>query len=382
MTSNLNFVILSLALPEALTAIWWGIMEDLPTGRQSRRVTIKRIAREAGVSLTTVSRAINDRPDIHPDTRARILAIAQELGYTPSAIARSLATQRTHTIGLAVRTHLDMWAAEIILPIEEMALASGYQVFVSSHHAHPDRERSVVQAFHSRRVEGMIAINSVLGEEIAMLHESLGIPIVLISPLVHPSHRFTVRSDDVGGARSATEYLLHLGHRRVAHIGAPVWTAPGRDRLQGYREALEAHGVPWEPELVFEGDAHETGGLEGVQALLTLSDPPTALFCFNDLTAVGALRGARLKGVDVPQDLSVVGFDDVSLAECVYPGLTTIRQDMEALGSQAAQMLFDLIVRRVTQAPVVLDTELVERQSCAARVQDETKKKYWMGERG
>jgi DNA-binding LacI/PurR family transcriptional regulator len=329
---------------------------------------MKRIAREAGVSLTTASRALNDRPDVRPETRERILAIAQELGYTPSAIARSLATQRTLTIGLGVRTHLDMWAAEVILPIEEMALTSGYQVFVSSHHAQPDRERSVLGAFHSRRVEGMIFINSALGEEMATLQESVGIPIVLVSPLVHPPHRYTVQSDDVGGARSATEYLIRLGHRRIAHIGAPVWTAPGRDRLQGYREALEAHGIAWDRDLVFEGDAHETGGLEGVQALLTLSEPPTALTCFNDLTAVGALHGARLQGVGVPQDLSVVGFDDVSLVHCVEPPLSTIRQDMDALGGQAAQMLFDLIAGRETQAPVILDTELVERQSCAARV--------------
>jgi LacI family repressor for deo operon, udp, cdd, tsx, nupC, and nupG len=326
---------------------------------------MKQVAREAGVSLTTASRALNDRPDVRPETRERILAIAQELGYTPSAIARSLATQRTHTIGLAVRTHLDMWAAEVTLPIEELARASGYEVFVSSHHAQPDRERSVLRAFHSRRVEGMIVINSVLGEEISTRHESRGIPIVLISPLVQPPHRYTVQSHEVAGARSATEYLIRLGHRRIAHLGAPVWTAPGRDRLQGYRAALEAHGIAWDPQLVFEGDAHETGGMEGTQALLAMPDPPTALFCFNDLTAVGAYHGARRIGIDVPHDLSVVGFDDVSLVHCVDPPLSTVRQDMEALGGQAAQMLFDLIAGRETQAPVILDTELVERKSCA-----------------
>jgi LacI family repressor for deo operon, udp, cdd, tsx, nupC, and nupG len=318
--------------------------------------------------LTTVSRALNDRPDIDLETRERILAIAQDLGYAPSAIARSLATQRTHTIGLAVRTHLDMWDAEVILPIEELARASGYEVFVSSHHAEPDRERSVRRAFHSRHVEGMIVINSVLGEEILTRHVSLGIPVVLISPLVQPPDRYTVQSHDVGGARSAAEYLIRLGHRRIAHLGAPVWSTPGRDRLQGYRAALEAHGIDWDRELVLEGDAHETGGLEGAQALLAIPEPPTALFCFNDLTAVGAYHGARRKGVDLPRDLSVVGFDDVSLVHCMDPPLSTVRQDMEALGGQAAQMLFDLIAGREAQPPVILDTELVERQSCAARV--------------
>jgi DNA-binding LacI/PurR family transcriptional regulator len=261
-----------------------------------------------------------------------------------------------------------MWAAEVILPIEELARASGYEVFVSSHHAEPDRERSVLQAFHSRRVEGMIVINSVLGEEISIRHESRGIPIVLISPLVQPPHRYSVQSHEVGGAQSATEYLIRLGHRRIAHLGAPTWTAPGRNRLEGYRAALETHGIAWDPQLVFEGDAHETGGLEGVQELLSLSDPPTALFCFNDLTAVGVYHGARRRGVDVPRDLSVVGFDDLSLARCVVPPLSTVRQDMDALGGHAGQMLFDLIAARETQAPVILDTALVERESCAARV--------------
>jgi DNA-binding LacI/PurR family transcriptional regulator len=348
-------------------------MQDPTTGRQSRRVTIKRIAREAGVSLTTVSRALNDRPDIRPDTRERILAIAQELGYTPNAIARSLATQRTNTIGLTVRTLLDMWAAQIILTIEELARSSGYEVFVSTHHAEAVRERAVLKTFHSRQVEGVIIVSSVLGEEIVALQGPLAMPIVLISPLVHTPHRYSVQVDEVGAAQSATEYLIRLGHRRIAHVGAPEWAAPGHDRLQGYRAALEAHGIPFDPELVFVGDAHETGGLEGVQALLALRDPPTGLFCFNDLTAVGALHGARLKGVRVPQDLSVVGFDDVSLVNYVDPPLSTIRQDMKALGERAMRMLFDLIAGRETQAPVVLHTELVERLSSAARVggQDE-----------
>lgn len=343
-------------------------MNDPPTGRRTRRVTINRIAREAGVSLTTVSRALNDRPDISPDTRERILAIAQELGYTPSAIARSLATQRTHTIGLAVRTLLDAWAAQILLPIENLARMSGYEIFISTHHAEADRERSVLKVFHSRQVEGMIILSSVLGQELVALHESLGIPLVLVSPLVRSSHPYTVQPCDAEGAQRAVEHLISLGHRRIAHIAAPEWAAPGHDRLQGYCAALEAHGIPWDPGLVFEGDAHETGGLEGVQALLDLPNPPTALFCFNDLTAVGALHGARMMGVRVPEDLSVVGFDDVPLAEYLAPPLCTVRQEMESLGRQAMLMLLDLIAGRETQAPVSVGTDLVVRLSCAPRV--------------
>lgn len=347
-------------------------MGEPPTSKQIQRITIKQIAREAGVSLATVSRALNDRQDIHPATRDRILAIAQEHGYTPNAIARSLVTQRTHTIGLAVRTHLDMWAAQIIMPIEELAHSSGYEVFVSSHRTNADRERSVLQAFHSRQVEGMIVINSMLGEEITTLQKTLGTPIVLISPLIESTYRCTVRSHDIRGAQLATEHLIQLGHRRIAHISAPTWCSPGRDRLQGYRAALEAHGIPYDPELVFEGDAQETSGLEGVRSLLDLVDPPTALFCFNDLVAVGALHGARLKGLQVPLDLSVIGFDDVYLGSYVDPPLSTIQQDIESLGKQAMNMLFKLIAGRKIRAPIVLDIKLLERLSCSLRTLEQT----------
>ena len=171
-----------------------------------------------------------------------------------------------------------------------LARDSGYEVFFSMHHAQVDRERSVLKAFYNRHVEGVIVLSSVLGEDIPALQESMGVPIVLVSPLVHSSHRYAVQTNDFGGARSGTDYLVGLGHRRIAHIGAPEWTAPGGDRLRGYRAALQAHGIPWDPELVFEGDAHETGGSEGVKALLAMTDAPTAILCFNDLTAAGVLH--------------------------------------------------------------------------------------------
>lgn len=338
------------------------------SGRKPRRrVTIKRIAREAGVSLTTVSRALNDRPDIDPRTRQRILTLAEELGYTPNAIARSLVTQRTHTVGLAVRIFSDMWAAHIVRPIEELVHASGYDLFVSTHHADADWERQVLRAFHGRQVDGIVVASSVLGAEITELQRTLGIPIVLISPLVTTSHPYVVETDEIGGARSATEYLIGLGHQRIGHLGAPEWAAPGYQRREGYRQALESTGIAWDPGLVFVGDAQETGGLAGAQVLLSRPEPPTAFFCFNDLTAVGAFRGVRQRGLRVPHNVSVVGFDDVPLASYVDPPLTTVRQDLDALGGKATRMLLDLMDGEETEAPLILGTELIERASCQVR---------------
>jgi DNA-binding LacI/PurR family transcriptional regulator len=335
-------------------------------GQVTGRVTIKSIARAAGVSLATVSRALNDRPDVDPVTRQRVLAAAQELGYLPSSLARSLVTQRTHTLGLAVRTLSDMWVVEIVPAIEELARNAGYEVFISTHYADPDKERRVLDTFRSRQVDGTLVISSTLGEAYPSFQEEWGMPIVLISPLCATAHRFQVSSDDIGGARTATLYLAGLGHRRIGHIGAPGWSRPGTDRLAGYRQALREAGLVDDPALVSVGDASVASGLEGAASLLALPDPPTAFFCFNDLTAVGAMHGARSRGLRVPEDVSVVGFDDVALARYVEPPLSTIGQQMSELGRRATQMLLDLIAGDGPPGPVALGTSLVERGSCVA----------------
>lgn len=334
-------------------------------GKVTRRVTIKSIAHAAGVSLATVSRALNNRPDIDPATRQRVLATARELGYHPSSLARSLVTRRTHTLGLAVRTLADMWVAEIVPAIEELARNAGYEVLLSTHYADPNQERRVLDTFRSRQVDGTLIISSTLGEAYPTFQEEWGMPIVLISPLIATSHRCQVRNDDLGGARTATRYLLSLGHRRIGHIGVPTWTLPGADRQAGYEQALTAAGLAPDPALMFLGDAGVSGGLAGIQALLALPDPPTALFCFNDLPAVGAMRGARARGLRVPEEVSVIGFDDVPLARYVDPPLSTIRQEMAELGRQATQMLLDLIAGAGPPGPIDLGTQLVERGSCA-----------------
>ncbi|HNS50034.1 MAG TPA: LacI family DNA-binding transcriptional regulator [Anaerolineae bacterium] len=334
-------------------------------GRGARRVTVKSIAREAGVSLTTVSRALNDRPDIDAETRGRILSIAQRLGYHPSSLARSLATQRTQTLGLAVRTLSDMWVVEIVPAIEEMAHTAGYEVFVTTHYAEPDRERRVLDTFRSRQVDGILVISATLGEAYPPFQEEWGIPLVLISPLVDTAHRLVVGNDETGGARAAARYLAELGHRRIGHIGAPSWARPGRERLAGYHLGLAEAGLADDPALVYIGDAGVDSGLKGAEALLALPDPPTAFFCFSDLTAVGVLRGARARGLRVPEDVSVVGFDDVQLARYVEPPLTTIRQNMAEMGRRATRMLLDAIDGSEPEAAVELQPRLVLRGSCA-----------------
>jgi DNA-binding LacI/PurR family transcriptional regulator len=329
-----------------------------------RRVTIKSVARRAGVTTTTVSRALNDKPDISPATKARILAIAEAIGYVPSSLARSLATQRSQTVGLAVRTIADMWVAEVVPAIEVGLREAGYSVFLSSHYANEERERLAVEAFQSRQVDGIIVISSVLQDEYLSLQREWRIPIVLISPLMDRTHPYIVTSDDEAGAALATEHLISLGHSRLGYIGVPRWVLRAQSRLDGYRRTLAANNIPYDASLVVLGDAHQEGGFQGIRKLLSLSNPPTAVVCFNDLTAIGVLRGARAAGVRVPQDLSIMGFDDVPMTEYVDPPISTIRQDAYGLGEHALSMLLDLMSdRRSPKTEVVLPTELVVRNS-------------------
>ena len=342
------------------------VRNDRPA-KPLRRATIKSVARRAGVTPTTVSRALNDKPDISPATKARILAIAEEMGYVPSTLARNLATQRTHTIGLAVRTIADMWVAEVVPAIEDGLREAGYGVFLSTHYLNAERERQAVEAFRSRQVEGIIVISSVQRGGYLSLQQEWGVPIVLISPLMDTTYPYTVLSDGEGGARLATEHLISLGHRRIGYIGVPHWVIRAQDRLEGYRHTLQEYGIPYERSLVVPGDAHQEGGYQGIRNLLALAQPPTAVVCFNDLTAIGVLRGAHAAGLHVPDDLSIIGFDDVPMAQYVEPPLSTVRQDTYGLGHKALTMLLDLIAgREPPEMPVVLPTELVERGSTAA----------------
>ena len=340
--------------------------KDHKSSKPTRRATIKSVAQRAGVTITTVSRALNNKPDISPATKARILAIAEEMGYVPSTLARNLAAQRTYTIGLAVRTIADMWVAEVVPAIEDGLRETGYGVFLSTHYLNAERERQAVKAFHGQQVEGIIVISSVLQGEYLSLQQEWGTPIVLIGPLMDTTHPYTVQSDDEGGVRLATEHLISLGHRRIGHIGVPDWVIRAQERLKGYRHALQRNGIPYEPSLIVPGDAHQEGGYQGIRDLLSLPQPPTAVVCFNDLTAIGVLRGAHAAGVRVPKDLAVIGFDDVPMARFVEPPLSTVRQNTPAIGQQALAMLLDLINDKERSiAPVILPTELVVRETSA-----------------
>jgi DNA-binding LacI/PurR family transcriptional regulator len=327
-------------------------------------VSIVEIAKAAGVSHSTVSRALRHSPLVSAYTGQRIRRLAQEMGYVPSAIGRGLAMQSTRTIGLVVTSIADPFVAEIVRGVEEQAMDHGYSLFLCQSGAQPQREVAAVTALHENRVAGVIVTSSRVGERYLPLLEQMQVPTILINNERAGQYVGFVAIDDIGGGRLATEYLLALGHRRIAYISGWPEAKSSADRLQGYSEALHSRGLAIHPDLVGAGTGSTDGGYEAMQGLLRFRPRPTAIFCYNDMTAIGALRALHEEGVRVPAQVSVIGFDDIPMAAYATPPLTTIAQPKYEMGQLAMRMLLDRLSKEQQVQNVVLQGELVVRGSC------------------
>lgn len=328
-------------------------------------VSIKDIARVAKVSHSTVSRALRNSPLVSRETAERIRQIAEEMGYRPSAVARSLVTRKTKTIGVVVTTIADPFIAEVVSGIEEVANDHGYSVFLANSNADPDREIKVVHSFHERRVDGILVTASRVGALYIGHLSEMKVPIVLINNQHPGEFVHSVMIDNVTASRMATEHLIHLGHRRIAYIGDQFGYQSDTERFAGYRQALERAGLTFQPELVVHGDGKPEGGMRAMEQLLRLSPLPTAVFCYNDMTALGALRVARMRGLRVPEDISLVGFDDLFIASYTEPPLTTIRQPKRRMGQRAMELLLQLLRGEDSQQTIWMQGELIVRHSTA-----------------
>ncbi len=333
-----------------------------------KQVSIKDIAREARVSHPTVSRALRDSPLVKPETAGRIRQIAQRMGYRPNAVARGLVTRKTWTIGALVTSIADPFTAELFGGVEEMANDNGYSVFVANCCADPDREQRVLLLFQERRVDGILVLSSRVGTLHVPLLTQLKVPIVLINS-EHPD-RFvhSVMIDSVTSARTAVQHLIDLGHRRIAYLGDRLGFRSDIDRFAGYREALTLADYPFEPELVVHGDGRPEEARRTMCRLFELPDRPTAVFCYNDLTAIGALRAIHAHRLRVPDDISVVGFDDLAVASFTEPPLTTVRQPKQMMGRMATEMLLRLLTGPQEKTQVRLPGELIVRESSSPPV--------------
>jgi DNA-binding LacI/PurR family transcriptional regulator len=339
--------------------------------RQARRqehapASIKDIARALGISHSTVSRALRDSPLVRAETAAEIKEKAYALGYRPSAVARSLVTRETRTIGIVVTTIADPFHGEVVTGIEESAAAAGYSVILASSHRDPDREMRVVRALQERRVDGILVASSRVGDLYLSVMAEMRVPIVLINNQHEGQLVYSVSVDNENAARSAVRHLTELGHKRIAYLGDRFGSHSDRERLAGYQSALEDAGIPFQPEMVMEGDSTPEGAAPAVRHLLSLTPRPTALFCYNDMTSLGALRAAADLGIQVPERLSIVGFDDLFFSSYLQPPLTTIHQPRREMGRQATELLLELLNgEQVATKRIAVQGELMVRASTA-----------------
>lgn len=330
-----------------------------------RQPSIKDIARIARVSHPTVSRALQNSPLVNPKTAEKIRKIAREAGYKPSAVARGLVTRRTRTIGLVVTTVSDPFTCEVVTGIEQTANDHGYCVYLADSNADPEREKKVVQTFAEQRVDGIIVTSSRVGALHLPLLSEMMVPIVLVNDQ-HPgsvAHSVLICNED--GTRMLTEHLIGLGHRRIAYIGDQSGYQSDTERMVGYRMALEAAGIPLHKDLVVHGDGKPGAALCAMNSLLDLREPPTAVCCYNDMTALGTMRAIRMRGLRVPEDISVVGFDDLFLAAYTEPPLTTIRQPMRRMGQLAMESLVQLMTGQESVSQIHIPAEMIVRESTA-----------------
>ncbi len=329
------------------------------------KISIKDVARAAGVSHSTVSRALADNPLIAAETRARIQRLAQKMGYTPNAIARGLVTQRTRAIGVIVTSIADPFVSEVVRGIEEVASDQHYRVFLGTSHNDPQREVNLVKALREWRVDGVIVAASRVGSLYKPMLKEIGVPIVLINNQHQGAFLHSVAMNDVQGAQLATRFLIEQGHRVIGHILGPQDHSSTLNRLTGYRRALTQAKIKFDASLVVQGNGRAEGAI-GVIDLLEHMPRPTAIFCYNDMTAIGALSILKQHGIRVPADLSIVGFDDIPFAAYVDPSLTTIHQPKDEMGRIAMKMLLNLLNGQKVDN-VIIEGKLIVRESSAQR---------------
>lgn len=333
----------------------------------SNRVTMSDVARKAGVSLMTVSRVINNKGDVSRETRQRVLETIASLGYRRSAIARSLATKETSTIGLVVPDVSNPFFAEITQGVERLAYSRGYHVFLCNTEEDPQRELAVIQSLEEKRVDGLILCSSRL-EEDALVDVLANLPAAVLvnRHLDQPGEEpfDSVVLDDERGGWLAARHLVQSGHRQIGFLAGPRASYSGAGRRKGFLSALQEAGIPPVDDWLRPCQPSVEGGYVATRQLLSAQPGLTALFCYNDLVAVGALQACVELSRRVPEELAVVGYDDIPVAALVSPALTTCRVPRYELGAKAVNALLE----RLRDCPgdasrIVLEPELVIRDS-------------------
>ncbi len=329
-------------------------------------ITIKDIARHAGVSVTTVSHVVNETRFVSEAARTRVLGAITELKYVPSAVARSLRNNRTHTIGMMIPNSSNPYFAEIIRGIEDTCFQAGFNVILCNSDDDPKKQGQYIRVLTEKQVDGLIVLSSGGDDELGEHLRQADMPQVLVDREVEHLNADLVEVNHESGGYMATQHLLGLGHRHIACITGPLSLSSAAQRLGGYRRALVEAGLKPQASLLCESDFTSAGGHAAMRGLLGLRQRPTAVFACNDLMAFGAISAAATAGLALPAELSVIGFDDIALAAYSSPPLTTVAQPKHRMGALAASLLLARISdqQRPPQREI-LQPELCLRQSTA-----------------
>ena len=327
--------------------------------------TIRDVAKIADVSTATVSRVINSPEKVGNRTRESVYRAMKTCRYKYNALARGFATRRSHTLGLIVPTITNPIFAESTRGVQDSANELGYQVILGNSDYQYEKEVKLVEVLRERQVEGLIITTTNLKGNILKNLLDDGFPFILLYSTVRKGPMSAIGIDNYLGGYRATEHLIHQKHSRVAMLaGGFNFSDRSFHRWHGYKKCLKDNHIKYDPNLVLQTVYSLSSGLEGVKSLLSLRSPPTAIFCSNDILAIGAMEGARESGISLPEDLSIVGFDDMKIASFVNPTLTTIRQPAYDMGKFGTEVLLHHIGEK-SYKPIrrILETSLIIRES-------------------
>ena len=336
-------------------------------------VTIYDIAQEAKVSVATVSRVLNNTAPVKDSTRLKIMQLIERYQFQPNALARSLSKKETGTIGVIVPDITNPFFPEVFSGIERAARDLGYTFFLCDTLGDYERESQYLHILREKQADGIIFLggrinlskcNPQLIEEVAEVANR--IPLVLVNGNLPGTSLYRVITDESKGAEAATQYLINLGHREIAFIAGNENMSTTLQKVRAFMRIMAHNGLEVPEERVIYGDFSMVSGERAMMRLLSQANRPTAVFCVNDFTAVGALKAAMKSGVKVPNEISIVGYDDIPLASSIFPELTTVKQHMDLLGSTAVQVLQKLILKKKVRKLTVIEPELAVRASTAS----------------
>ena len=326
---------------------------------------MRDVAERAGVSVTTVSHVVNETRPVSDELRQRVQAAMEELGYQPNLLARSLRRGQTHTLGMIVPDISNPYFAAVARGVEDTSYHQNYSVILCNSEHDPGKERLYVTVLTTKQVDGLLLVSVDVSAEDLHALRARRIPVVMVNRKIPGEAVDLVLTINVRGGYFGTHHMVELGHRRIACITGPFDTAPSVERLTGYRQALHEANIPVDETLIVRGSFQYSSGYRVARQLLSMDDPPTGVFACNDMEALGVICAAQQMGCQVPADLSVVGYDDVSLASFTSPPLTTISQPKHEIGVLAATLLLERL-RDPGLKPRrhVLDVSLQSRRSC------------------